>query len=107
MRWTSRLSASDLGQLGGAADPPWDALVLEMDEQFGQPALDRFEVAEAGVGGVELFDQPGDPVLEMADRRLVGARELQPFELVGEGPIDRRLSQLVMRRAFLAAPGGC
>ena len=45
-----------------------------MDEQLGQPALDRLEMVEPGVGGVELLDQLGDPILEMAERRLVAAR---------------------------------
>ena len=53
-------------------------------EQFGQPALDRVEMVEAGVGGVELLDQSHDPVLEMVDRGLVGAASLELVDLVGE-----------------------
>ena len=58
--------------------------MLEMDEQLGQATLDRFEMIEPGVGGVELLDQFGDPVLEMAERRLVAARELYAFDLVDQ-----------------------
>src|SRR5262249_45105516 len=36
-----------------------------MDEQFRQSALDRFEMIEAGVGGVELLDQVGDLLREV------------------------------------------
>ena len=50
--------------------------MLEMDEQLCQTALDRLEMIEPGIGSVELLDQFGDPVLEMAERRLVAAREL-------------------------------
>src|SRR5215470_13214957 len=60
-----------------------------MDEQISKPALDRFEVVEPGVGSIELLDQFGDPVLEMAERRLVAARELNPFDLVDQS-IDHR-----------------
>ncbi len=41
------------------------ALACEMDEQFRQSALDRFEMIEAGVGGVELLDQLGDLLREL------------------------------------------
>ncbi len=60
------------------------ALVLEMDQELGQPALDRFEMVETGVGGVELLDQLGDPILEMAERRLVAAVELNALDLVDQ-----------------------
>ena len=63
-------------------------LVLEVDEQLGEPALDRLEVIEPRVGGVELLDQLGDTVLEMADGRLVAAGELDPLNLVNQSLDD-------------------
>ncbi len=55
-----------------------------MHEEIGQAALDGFEIAETRVGGVEPFDQLRDAVFEMAERRVIGVRELDPFELLDE-----------------------
>ena len=55
--------------------------LVDMHEQIGKPALDGFEIAEPRVGGVEPFDQLGDAVFEVAERRVIGVRELYPFEL--------------------------
>ena len=51
-----------------------------MHQQIGEAALDRFEIAEPRVGGVEPFDQLGDAVFECAERGVIGVRELDPFE---------------------------
>ena len=65
------------------------ALAFHLDQQVGEPALDRAEMVEARVGGVELLDQPHDPVFEMVDRGLVGAAGVQLIDLVGEAPHHR------------------
>ena len=79
------LEGVDLGRLAGAgARHRGQPLMLEMDEQLGEAALDGFEMDETAVAGVELLDQLDDAVLEMADHRLVGPRELDLFELVGQ-----------------------
>ncbi len=52
-----------------------------MHQQIREPALDGFEIAELGVGGVEPLHQLGDAILEIAQRRVIRMRELNPFEL--------------------------
>src|SRR5204862_4931239 len=74
-------------------------LVLKMYQQLGEPALDRLEVVEPGVGGVELLDQLGDTILEMADSRLVAAGELNPLDLVDQS-LDDGLD--LVRRSLVA-----
>ena len=81
---TSRWSASTSGGRPAAAPEVRYALVLEMDQQLGKPALDRLEMVETGVGGVELLDQHGDPVLEVAERHVIAAGELDPLDLVDQ-----------------------
>lgn len=54
-------------------------------QELGHAAPDGAEMAEAGLGGIELFDQAGDALFERPDGELVGAAELQPFDLVVEG----------------------
>ncbi len=58
--------------------------MLEMDEQFSQSALDGFQVVKPGVGGVELFDQLGDAIFEMAQGHLVASGERKALELFGK-----------------------
>ena len=66
------------------------AQALEMDQELGHAALDCLEMAEPGLRGVELLDQPGDPIFEPAERKLLAARErivvgdLQMLDLVAE-----------------------
>ena len=49
--------------------------VFEVDQQIGQAALDSFQMAEPGIGGVQLLHQLDDMILEMAEggRRCRGA----------------------------------
>ena len=56
VRWTSRLSALGVGAFDAARDRR-HALAFDLDQQVGKPALDRAEMVEARVGGVELLDQ--------------------------------------------------
>ena len=55
--------------------------LVDMHEQIGEPALDRFEIAEPCIGRVEPLDQLGDAVFESAERCVIGVGELNPFEL--------------------------
>ena len=74
------------------------AHVLDMHQQIGQAALDRFQVAEARVGGVQPLHQLDDAILEMADRDIVAARLLDLLDLVGQ-----RLHQRFQPRRHVVA----
>ena len=67
-----------------------------MHQQIGEPALDRFEIAEPRVGGVEPLDQLGDAVFECAERGVIGMGELHPFELLDQS--GEQLLQLARAR---------
>ena len=54
--------------------------LLEMHQQVGQPAFDRAELIEPGVGGVELLGQLGDAVFQRAERELVALAQLHAVE---------------------------
>ena len=82
------------------------ALAFEVDQEVGKPALDGAEMIEARVGGVELLDQPHDPVFEIVDRGLIGAAAVELIDLVGEashhrfeagGIADRHAARLLQR----------
>ena len=86
------LAASDLGDValdgfdrfarrGGGSDAVAAADLFDMHQQIGHPALDRFEIAETGVGRVEPLDQLGDSVFQRPERGVIGMREVHPFEL--------------------------
>ena len=69
--------------LGGGRGRTFDiGLALQEDQEIAERLLDRLEMIEAGIGGVELLDQMADPVLELADRSLVGAAEAHLLEPV-------------------------
>ena len=46
---------------------------LDVHQQIGEAALDRFEMAEAGIRRIEPLHQFDDVVFEMADRDIVAA----------------------------------
>ena len=82
------------------------ALTFHLDQEIGQSALDRAEMVEARVGGVELLGQPHDAVFEIVDRALVGTAGMQLIDLVGEaahhrleagGVAGRRAARLLQR----------
>ena len=75
-----------------------------MDQEIGQPAFDRFEVAEARIGGVQPCDQRDDAVLEMAGRDIVAARLLDLLDLVGQ-QLHQRFQLRRHRGAALRAFG--
>ena len=68
---------------------PCAALVFHSRQELGETALDSLKLAEARTGSVELLHQPGDAALEIADGRVVAARILQAFDLVGQALDDR------------------
>ena len=55
--------------------------LVDMHQQICDPTLDGFQIAKFGVGGIEPFDQLGNAVFEVAEGRVIGMRELNPFEL--------------------------
>ena len=67
-----------------------------MHEQIGKSALDGFEMTKPRVGSVEPLDQRGDAVLEVRQRRVIGVRELNPFELLDQA--GEQLFQLARHR---------
>ena len=69
-----------LGRRRAQAARPAVAHLFEIDQQVGEAALDGFEMAEPGVGGVELLRQLGDAVLERAERKLIALAELHAVE---------------------------
>ena len=74
-------SRRGLGRRRGAQRPRSAVLhLLEMHQQVGQPAFDRAELAEPGVGGVELLGQLGDAVFQRAERELVALAQLHAVE---------------------------
>ena len=76
-------AGSGAGSAGGAARSVREPAVphfLEMHQQVGQAALDRVELVEPGVGGVELLGQLGDAILQRAERELVALAQLRAVE---------------------------
>ena len=63
--------------------------MLDMDQQLGEPAFDRFQLIDPRVGGVKLLDQLGDAVLQMTEHGVIAARELHPLDVVGQCSDDR------------------
>ncbi len=79
------------------------AQILDVDQQIGQSAFDRFKMAEARVGGVQPFNQFGDPVFEMSQRDIVAARLLKLLDLVGhrlQQRLQARRQSIAVMRAF-------
>ena len=72
----------DLGRPIPGAGETWQPLVLEMNEELRQAALDRFEMIEPGIRGVQFLNQLGDAALEMAKRGLIAAAQLHALDLV-------------------------
>ncbi len=56
------------------------ANLLDMHQQVGDAALDRFEMAKPRVGGIEALHQRRDPVFQMRQCGVIGVRQLNPFE---------------------------
>ena len=55
-----------------------------MDQHVGHAALDRIEIAEPGVAGVEPLDQLDDAVFEAAQRELIALAQLHAVEPLAE-----------------------
>ena len=76
VRAMSCLSSSTPATLSARRPPP--SLLARISSiwtsRSAEPALDRFQMAEAGIGSVQLLDQLDDAVFEMADRDIVAAR---------------------------------
>ncbi len=53
-----------------------------MHQQLGQTMLDRLEMAEPSVGGIQLLHQLADALLEMLDPRMVGEGKLEAIDLL-------------------------
>src|SRR3977135_3983044 len=92
---TSWLSASNGPAGGGAAGARIGAQPFEVIQQLGHAALDRREVTEPAFRGVELFHQPGDAVLETAERQLIAARQLLARRLNALYFVVGRLHQMI------------
>ena len=60
------------------------AHLLEVDQHVGHAALDRVEIAEPRIAGVEPLDQLDDPVFQTAQRELIALRELHAVEPLAE-----------------------
>ena len=75
-----------------------------MHQQVGQPAFDRAELIEAGVGGVELLGQPGDAVFQRAERELVALAQLRAVEPLAQ--LADRAFELRRHRAAAFHHGG-
>ena len=79
------------------------SLVLEMRQQLGQTMLDRLEMVEPGAGDLQLRHQLADPLLEMADPRMVGEGKLEPVDFLHQSldhafeVIRRVLAALIVR----------
>ena len=56
--------------------------IFDVDQKIGDPAFDPFQMAEAGVGSIELFHQLDDAIFEVAEGIGVAARVLQLLDLV-------------------------
>ena len=67
-----------------------------MHQQVGDAALDRFEMTEPRVGGIEALHQRRDPVFQMRQRGVIGMRQLHPFELFDQP--REQLLELVRHR---------
>ena len=84
-------------RLGRRRAKPAASHLLEIDQQVGKPALDGFQMAEPGVGGVELLRKFGDAVLERAERKLIALAELHTVEPLAQSA--NRAFQLGRHRA--------
>ena len=62
--------------------------MLDMDQELSKAPFDRFQLGDPRVRSVELLDQLGDTVLELAERGVIGARELHPLDLVDQSSDD-------------------
>src|SRR4249920_3852537 len=62
--------------------------MLDMDQELSQAPFDRFQLADPRVRSIELLDQLGDTVLELAEGGVIAARELHPLDLVDQSGDD-------------------
>ena len=58
--------------------------VFEVNQKIGQSAFDPFQMAEPRIGSVQLFRQPDDAILEMAESVAAAARKLNLLDFAGE-----------------------
>ncbi|CEJ14542.1 hypothetical protein BN1110_04874 [bacterium YEK0313] len=70
------------GALGGVERA--GAHLLHLDEEVGEAALDRAELAEAGIGGIDLGGQRQDVLLDLGQHFRVVAAAVAFVQLVGE-----------------------
>ena len=56
------------------------AKLFDMHQEIGDAALDRFEMAEPRVGGIEALHQRRDAVFQMRQSGVIGVGQLHPFE---------------------------
>src|SRR3979411_2246954 len=94
--WPSASTGTAGGRRGAArAGGRIGAQAFEVIQQLGHAALDRREVTEPAFRGVELFHQPGDAVLESAERQLIAARQLLARRLHALELVVERLDQMI------------
>jgi hypothetical protein len=62
--------------------------MLDVDQELSQAPFDRFQLGDPRVRSIELLDQLGDTVLELAEGGVIAARELHPLDLVGQSSDD-------------------
>ena len=90
-------SGSRLGRRGAKPARAAAPHLLEIDQQVGKSALDGLQMAEPGIGGVELLRKFGDAVLERAERKLIALAELHAVEPLAQSA--NRTFQLGRHRA--------
>ena len=74
------------------------AQFLDMDQKLRHAALDRAELIEPRVGGVELGREADNSVFQCAERILLAAREFVALHAVGEA-VEQRFDARRQRRA--------
>ena len=74
-----------------------------MDQKLRHAALDRAELIEPRVGGVELGGEADDAVFERAERELLAAGKLVALHAVGEA-VEQRFDARRQRRAAAGIP---
>ena len=60
------------------------AQLVDIHQEIGEAALDTFEQTKPRIRSVKPFDQRRDAILEMGKRRMIGIRELRPFEFLDQ-----------------------
>ena len=77
---------------------------LEINQEIGQSAFDRFEMAEPRIRSVELLRQLGDAIFQRAERKLIALRQLHAVKPFAQLP-DRAF-QFGRHRATALHQGG-